>query len=280
MKASDEVEKEEPKEVEKEVETSTSNEEPVEEEKQEKPKTTKFQKRIDDLTFERREAERQRDEYYRVAQQAVEENKTLREQAKNFSEIGTKEMEGHINSEIEASKEAYRRAYEEGDADKIIAAQQKMIDASTRRTDLNQLKQYSDQSKVQNDYSQSLAPPPNTKAVSWAGRNPWFNKDMIMTNAAYTIHDELIKSGIQGDTDEYYEKLDSRIQQEFPHKFASEEMTEQKPTTVTKPLVTPAGNQSPKKSRKVKLTPSQVAVAKRLGVPLEEYAKQFVALNN
>ena len=280
VKASDEVEKEEPKEVEKEVETSTSNEEPVEEEKQEKPKATKFQKRIDDLTFERREAERQRDEYYRVAQQAVEENKNLREQAKNFSEIGTKEMEGHINSEIEASKEAYRRAYEEGDADKIIAAQQKMIDASTRRTDLNQLKQYSDQSKVKNDYSQSLAPPPNTKAVAWAGRNPWFNSDMIMTNAAYTIHDELIKSGIQGDTDEYYEKLDSRMQQTFPHKFASEEMTEQKPTTVTKPLVTPAGNQSPKKSRKVKLTPSQVAVAKRLGVPLEEYAKQFVALNN
>ena len=103
VKASDEVDKE-PKEVEKEVETSTSNEEPVEEEKQEKPKATKFQKRIDDLTFERREAERQRDEYYRVAQQAVEENKTLREQAKKFSEIGTQEMEGHIKSEIEASR--------------------------------------------------------------------------------------------------------------------------------------------------------------------------------
>ena len=187
-------------------------EEPVEEpaeEEQEKPKSTKFQKRINDLTFERREAERQRDEYYKVAQQAVEENKNLREQAKNFSEIGTKEMEGHIKSQIESSQEAYKRAYEEGDADKIIAAQQKMIDASTRRTDLNQLKQYSDQSKVQSDFAQSVPPPPNTKAVAWAGRNTWFNKDMVMTNAAYTVHDEIIKSGIQGDTDEYYQQLDN-----------------------------------------------------------------------
>jgi Pyruvate/2-oxoacid:ferredoxin oxidoreductase gamma subunit len=282
VKTSEEAVKEEPKDA-----TPSSYEpeqveaeEPVQEEKQEKQKPTKFQKRIDDLTFERREAERQRDEYYNVAQRAVEENKKLREQAKNFSEIGTKEMEGHINSEIESSKEAYKRAYEEGDADKIIAAQQKMIEASTRRTDLNQLKQYSDQSRFDNDYAQSVPPPPNNKAVQWAGKNTWFNKDMVMTNAAYTIHDELIKSGIQGDTDEYYQQLDARIQQEFPHKFASEQMTEQKPTTVAKTLVTPAGNQSPKKSRKVKLSPRPVAVAKRLGVPLEEYAKQFVALNN
>ena len=263
-------------------ETQEEVQEEVPEEKEAKPKPTKFQKRIDDLTHRQREAERQRDEYYKVATQTMEENKLLREQTKRFGEIGTKEMEGHINSEMEASKEAYRRAYEEGDADKIIDAQQKMIDASSRRGELSQLKQVSDQSKDNRAYDRSIPPPPNSKAVEWAGRNSWFNSDMVMTNAAYTIHDELIKSGVNGDTEAYYEQLDARLKQEFPHKFSSDEVTEQKTEskTVTQTLVTPAGNQSPKKSRKVKLTPSQVAVAKRLGVPLEEYAKQFVALNN
>ena len=103
-----------------------------------------------------------------------------------------------------------------------------------------------------------------------------------MTNAAYTIHDELIKKGVRGDSDAYYDQLNERIQQEFPHKFPSDEIvtSQKKDSTVSSPLVTPAGNQSPRKSRKVKLSPSQVAVANRLGVPLEEYAKQFVALNN
>jgi hypothetical protein len=210
----------------------------------------------------------------------MEENKVLREQSKKFGEIGTTEMEGRIKSDIDSAKIAYKQAYEEGDADKIIEAQQKMIDASSRRGELSQLKQVSDQSQVVNDFDRSIPPPPNGKAVEWAGKNPWFNKDMVMTNAAYTIHDELIKSGYSGDSAEYYDKLDTRIKEEFPHKFASEQMTDQKSVSnVSQTLVTPAGNQSPKKSRKVKLTPSQVAVAKRLGVPLEEYAKQFVALN-
>ena len=157
-----------------------------------------------------------------------------------------------------------------------------MIDASSRRGELNQLKRVSDQSEVRNDFDRSIPPPPNGMAVEWAGKNSLFNKNMVMTNAAYTIHDELIKSGYNGDSQEYYDKLDSRIKEEFPHKFTSDDtMTDQKSTSnVNQSLVTPAGNQSPKKSRKVKLSPSQVAVAKRLGVPLEEYAKQFVALNN
>lgn len=261
------------------VEEKPEVEEQEQEEKAEKPKTPKFQKRIDDLTYSMREAERQRDEYYKVAQKAMEENKRLSEQAKKFGEIGTQEMEGRIKSEMDSAENLYKKAYEEGDAEKIVAAQRQMIDASSRRSELAQLKQASDQSQVDNAFDQSVPPPPNTKAVAWAGQNPWFNKDMIMTNAAYTIHDELIRQGVKGDTDEYYEKLDTRIKEEFPHKFVSEEKTDQKPKSVTQTVVTPAGNQSPKKSRKVKLTPSQVAVAKRLGVPLEEYAKQFVALN-
>ena len=128
-----------------------------------------------------------------------------------------------------------------------------------------------------------LNAPPNTKAVEWASRNPWFNRDMVMTNVAYTIHDDIVRGGVQVDSDEYYDTLDSRLRRELPHKFSEEETDKPKETqkrVSQQPMVTPAGNQVANKSRKVRLTPSQVAVANRLGVSLEDYAKEFVALNN
>ena len=281
---SEEKEEESKKQPEPEVVPEVEAEEaPAEALVEDKPKrSTKFQKRIDDLTKKQREAERQRDEYYNVAVKTMEDNKKLRDQATQFGKFGTNEMEARIKSEIDGATSAYKAAYEEGDADKIIAAQTRMIDAATQRGKLAEMKQASDQSEKQQSLDQSIPPPPNTRAVEWAEQNPWFNRDMVMTNAAYTIHDELIKKGVRGDSDAYYDQLNERIQQEFPHKFPSDEIvtSQKKDSTVSSPLVTPAGNQSPRKSRKVKLSPSQVAVANRLGVPLEEYAKQFVALNN
>ena len=245
------------------------------------PKKGKFQKRIDDLTKRQREAERQRDEYYKVANQILEENKKLREQAQSFTKFGATEMESRIESDIKNAETAYKSAYEEGDAEKIVEAQRKMIDAATQRGKLDQVKQASDPSHYESKVP-DLVPPPNSRAVEWAGRNPWFNNDMVMTNAAYTIHDELMKTGVTADSEDYYAQLDLRLAKEFPHKLSSEQTTQQKDSnaTNTQTVVTPAGNQSPHRSRKVRLTPSQVAVANRLGVPLEEYAKQFVALNN
>tara|TARA_Y100000401_G_scaffold4905_2_gene3419 strand:+ start:174 stop:1034 length:861 start_codon:yes stop_codon:yes gene_type:complete len=267
--------------VEKEEEVSEEIEQQEEVQVEEKPKKqSKFQKRIDDLTHKQREAERQRDEYYKVAQQVVEENKKLREQAQSNIKFGAEEMEGRLKSEIESANKEFKKAYEEGDADKIMEAQQKMIEASTQKTKLEQVKQYSDPSNFDESSSPTVVPPPNSKAVEWANENPWFNKDMVMTNAAYTIHDELVKSGVQGDSEDYYSKLDERIRSEFPHKFPDGKTTHQKNNVSNQTLVTPAGNQASTKSRKVRLSPSQVQVANRLGVPLEEYAKQFVALNN
>ena len=279
-KSKKEPEPEPEPEAEEEVEETQPEAEASEDEKPKK--STKFQKRIDDLTRKQREAERQRDEYYNVAVKTMDENKKLRERTAQIGKFGTDEMEARIKSEIESATSAYKSAYEEGDADKIVEAQTRMIDASTQRGKLAEMRQASDQSGSTRPPDPSIPPPPNSRAVEWAERNSWFNKDMVMTNAAYTIHDEIVKSGVHGDSDAYYDQLDARIKQEFPHKFSSgENVTDQKSSqNVNQTLVTPAGNQSPRKSRKVKLSPSQVAVAKRLGVPLEEYAKQFVALNN
>jgi len=249
------------------------------EEKKGQPNKTKYQRRIDDLIAKQREAERQRDEYYHVATKVLGENKDLRKKAGDFGKFGSAEFENRINSETEAAKMAYKKAYEEGDADKILEAQQKMIQAESARNQVGQIKRAADQVSVEQDYN--IAPPPNDKAVEWAERNSWFNKDMVMTNAAYTIHDELLKSGVQADTEEYYGRLDSRLKSEFPHKFSDEIAETPRENNVSRqPVVTPAGGKVSNKSRKVRLSPSQVAVAQRLGVPLEDYAKEFVALNS
>ena len=127
---------------------------------------------------------------------------------------------------------------------------------------------------------QQLAPPPDSRAVEWANKNKWFNSNRVMTSAAYAIHDEVISQGIKPDTnpDTYYETVDKRMREEFPQYFSEEPSDSSSRKTVTN-VVTPGGNQSGR-SKKVRLSPSQVAVANRLGVPLEEYAKQFVALEN
>ena len=264
--------------VEESVETETvETEETPEveaEQKAETKKPTKYQKRIDELTHRQREAERQRDEYYNVAKKVMDENNKLRQQSKSFSSISANEMEHRINADIENAKTAYKKAYEEGDADKIVEAQEKMVKAASQTSDLNKMKDYANPKNFEQQELPVVAPAPDQKAVQWAANNSWFNQDMIMTNAAYAIHDELVKKGITAESENYYEMIDRRMREEFPNTFGD---TSTPKSTEHSTVVTPGGNQTGK-SRKVRLTPSQVAVANRLGVPLQEYAKQFAAL--
>lgn len=238
-------------------------------------KPSKFQKRIDDLVHKQREAERQRDEYYKVAQKVMEENNKLRTEAQEFSATSVTEMEARIEADIEKAKADYKSAYEDGDADRIIDAQDRMLKASTQTSKLEAMRS---RAAPENYEEQApIAPPPDSKAVEWASRNNWFNQDKVMTNAAYAIHDEIVQQGITPDHDSYYDTIDRRMREEFPHKFTGGNTDNRSSKNVTT-VVTPGGNESGR-SKKVRLSPSQVAVAKRLGVPLEEYAKQFVALD-
>lgn len=238
-------------------------------------KPSKFQKRIDDLVHKQREAERQRDEYYKVAQKVMDENNRLRTEAQEFSATSVTEMEARIEADIEKAKADYKSAYEDGDADRIIDAQDRMLKASTQTSKLEAMRS---RAAPENYEEQApIAPPPDSKAVEWASRNNWFNQDKVMTNAAYAIHDEIVQQGITPDHDNYYDTIDRRMREEFPHKFTGGNTDNRSSKNVTT-VVTPGGNESGR-SKKVRLSPSQVAVAKRLGVPLEEYAKQFVALD-
>lgn len=245
----------------------------------EKPrKQSKTQKRIDDLVFKQREAERQRDEYYKVATRMIEENNSLRNKAKEFSASSAEEMEGRVNAELEQAKAAYRKAYEEGDADNILDAQDRMMKANAQTIRLEDVKKKADPANFEAEQP-ALTPPPDMRAVEWANNNPWFNSDKVMTNAAYAIHDEIVQRGITPEHENYYETINSRMREEFPHKFKDGASDQSISKSSVTQVVTPGGNELGR-SKKVRLSPSQVAVANRLGVPLEEYAKQFVALDS
>lgn len=267
----EETEEETPK-AEAQVQGDDSGEE-VEASGQNK-KSSKFQKRIDDLVHKQREAERQRDEYYKVAQKVMDENNSLRKKAQEFSTSSVTEMEARIEADMEKAKADYKKAYEEGDSDRLVEAQERMFKATSKTGELDSMRRQA----APENYKEldPLAPPPDQRAVEWASRNSWFNSDSVMTNAAYAIHDEVVKRGIEVSSDAYYEAIDRRMREEFPHKFQNE--AQDMPSSNRNTVVTPGGNESGR-SKKVRLSPSQVAVAKRLGVPLEEYAKQFVALD-
>jgi hypothetical protein len=242
-------------------------------------KSSKFQKRIDDLVHKQKEAERQRDEYYKVAQRVMDENNSLRTTAKEFSNTSVSEMEARITSDIDKATSDFKKAYEEGEADKLVEAQKRLIQASSQTGKLDNLKQ-----QAAPEYYEPhapIAPPPDTKAVDWARQNPWFERDRVMTNAAYAIHDEVVSTGVEISSDRYFDLINQRMREEFPHKFTGsvQDTSDQPRKGTATSVVTPGGNQTGR-SKKVRLSPSQVAVAKRLGVPLEEYAKQFVALEN
>ena len=243
----EETEEETPK-AEAQVQEDDSGQE-VESSEQPK-KVSKFQKRIDDLVHKQREAERQRDEYYKVAQRVMDENNSLRNAAQEFSTTSVTEMEARISADIEKAKTDYRKAYEDGDADKIIEAQERMIKASSQTNRLDQMRQRSAPENYQ--APEPIAPPPDSRAVEWASRNSWFNKDMVMTNAAYAIHDDVVKSGVQPSSDAYYEAIDSRMREEFPHKF-KEEVTDS-PSPSRNTVVTPGGNESGRSKKSPTLT--------------------------
>jgi hypothetical protein len=197
-----------------------------------------------------------------------------------LSEYGTR-----LQTQTEAAKRAYKEAYEAGDPDRMAEAQMAMSNLAIEQQRYNNAKARADQDqRLQTQRAQApqqqapaAATPqpqqakPDPKAQGWAQKNTWFGEDRVMTTAAFAIHQGLIEDeGFDPQSDEYYTELDKRMRREFPHKFQS-----QKSGGGTQ--VASAGSSASRSTkqgrRTVKLTPSQVAIAKKLNVPLEEYAK-------
>ena len=237
------------------------------------------QKRIAKLTRKMREAERQREEAVAFADAVNKQKSELEGRLSKLDKSYTSEFESRVKNSMVAAKQALKTAIESQDVDGQIAAQEQIANLTMDAARLNAMK-VAEESKPKEvnvtpqQTKQSAQTDPMAEA--WATENPWFGNDSAMTYTAFDIHKQLVeKEGFDPKSREYYEEVDKRIRVEFPHKF---DKIEDNTTERAKPVqnVASAKRSASTKGRKtVKLTPSQVAIAKRLGVPLEEYAKQL-----
>ena len=239
-------------------------------------------KRIAKLTKKMREAERQREAAIDYARKIQVEKESLAGRLTKLDTGFVSEMERRIQSSMESAAAKLAQARSDGDIKAEIAAQTeisklgyeeaKLLDIKARQSEAKEIEpkvQLNQQQAVQQE--QPINPDP--KAQNWAGKNTWFGQDEAMTYTAFGLHKKLVEEeGYDAQSDEYYTEIDKRIRLEFPHKFDKIATTE----TIRPTQVVASAKRSVKPGRKtVRLTPSQVAIAKKLGVPLEEYAKQL-----
>ena len=245
------------------------------------------QKRIAKLTKKWREAERQKDEALNYAKSVITEKEKAEQKLSKMEPSFLKTTEEGIKSGLEAAKAQLVKARESGDINAEVEAQSliseyaykqaKFVEAKTQQEEYNKQKEKEVRTPEINLNRQSAAQgTPDPKAEAWANKNSWFGQDTAMTYTAFDLHKKLTEQeGFDPSSDEYYSEIDKRIRLEFPHKFDTNKSETGEITT--KPVQTVASaKRSTNTGRKtVRLTPSQVAIAKKLGVPLEEYAKQL-----
>jgi hypothetical protein len=231
-------------------------------------------------------ADRERQEAIRFAQQIAEENKKLKTTLESGESTYIETLKNALESELALAKESYRKAYDTGETESIIEAQQKMNDAQFR---LSQAKQYEPRFKsaLQDDKNPVYIPQneqplfkPDDKALKWQEKNEWFGSDEEMTSLALGLHEKLVRSGISPTSDEYYRRIDSTMQKRFPEHFGDATLDEETPAQRTKPstVVAPATRSTAPK--KVRLTKTQVALAKKFGLTPEQYARETLKLEN
>ena len=240
------------------------------------------QKRIAKLTRKMREAERQKEEAIQYAQQVKTDADKLKTRFSNLDKSYTEEFEKRVTTNLEAAKAKLASAITNADPEAQAQAQLELAELASDNTRLATLKAAFENKPEEPVATQTPAArtpqpaAPDPRADAWAAKNTWFGTDNAMTYTAFDIHKTLIEEGYDANTgaEEYYKEIDKRIRLEFPHKFGNNESTTSEPVQ----NVASARRSAGKGRRKtVKLTPSQVAISKRLGVPLEEYAKQLAA---
>jgi len=258
----------------------------VPEETEQGQEVGKAQKRINELTKKMRTAEKREKEAIRVAQQIQTESQGLKARMEQLDKGYIEQFGKSLEIETNQAEATLKRAIEVGDSDTIVSAQRQLNELSGRSQQLQMAQQrkkqeaevahFREQSDAAQQQMQQQVPQqpqqqvrrPDAKAEDWATRNSWFGQDDALTFAAFGIHKTLVEDeGFDPQEDSYYNELDRRLQTEFPQKLGSSRRPAQTVAGVNR-----AGNASGR-SRRVKLTQTQVAIAKKLGVPLEEYAK-------
>jgi len=246
------------------------------------------QGRIKKLTEKYRKEERDRQEAVRVAQQLLEENQKLKGRVTQLDSGYLDQYGARAEAQVAAARQAYREAYEAADTDKIVAAQEALSRAIADQDRYNLAKERAARSSKSADRleqqtpdraqyqqyqqpQQPQQPQVDPKAQTWAEKNTWFGQDEVMTYAAFGVHRKLVEEeGFDPQSEEYYSEVDRRMRAEFPQKFKAERKTGGAQVA----SASSSASRSTKQGRRsVKLSPSQIAIARKLNVPLEEYAK-------
>jgi len=237
------------------------------------------QNRIKKLTEKYRHEQRDKEEAVRLSQELKKENEELAKRVKALDTGYLSEYGTRLESQTEAAKRMLKEAYEAGDSDKLADAQQLISNIAVEQNRYNTAKARADsqanaqpQQQQQQQQPVQQRPQPDPRAVAWKDENTWFGTDRVMTAAAMAVHSQLTEEeGFDPNTDEYYTEIDKRLRQELPQKFPGTKKSG------GGSQVASAGNSASRSTkqgrRSVKLSHSQVAIAKKLGVPLEEYAK-------
>ena len=257
-------------------------EEPKDEKKEELEKYSEgVQKRISKLTRKMREAERQKEEAVVYAQSVKRDKEDLESKFSRLDKSYVSEFESRVKTNMKAAKQALKTAIESQDVDGQVTAQEQIATLTMDAARLNALKIAETSKPKEKDvkitpqqYRPQVTPDP--KAEDWATKNTWFGNDSAMTYTAFDIHKKLVdEEGFDPKSNDYYNEVDKRIRLEFPHKFGKMEGTSTEREKPSQNVALAKRSALTGRRKTVKLTPSQVAIAKRLGVPLEDYAKQL-----
>ena len=279
VEVTEEKKEEAPKEL---IQEETTKEETPKQESELDEYSEGVKKRIAKLTKRMRESERQRDEATKYAQSVLREQKSLKERLSKLDTGYVSEMESRITSSLEAAKSKLKQAREDGSIETEIEAQKEIAKLGYEEARLADMKisQEAEKKKIESNKQQpniqqerSQTPKPDPRATEWAEQNAWFGKDNAMTYTAFDLHRKLVEEeGYDPQSEDYYGELDRRIKLEFPHKFGNNTEQSTKPTQTVASATRNVKRGTGRKT--VRLTQSQVAIAKKLNVPLEEYAKQ------
>ena len=276
-----EVEKEEPKKVEPEVKKVEPEVKKVEPKELEGIQTKGAEKRIRQLIKQRKEKE---EEVSRLIKQNEELSSKLNNTQKEFTNISKLNLdatEKQLKDKLELARNAYTTAHQDGDADKILKAQEFLNDAQNDLKSVGATKmqfkepevQASQQQVQQPQYQQQ--PTPDPKAQSWAEKNDWFGEDKIRTAAALAIDADLKEEGFNPTDDDYYTEVDNRLKEAFPHRYKDEPVEETRKQETSPAQVVAGGTRStPSSKNKVKLTKEDVRLANKWNIPLEQYAQE------
>jgi hypothetical protein len=246
-----------------------------------KKKLLQLKKLAHDERREKDQALREHHEALALAQRVIEENKRLKNSVNENEKSILLSVTKAVELELEKAKEDYKKAYESGDTDRVIDAQQKLTELSMKQDKVRNFKPTPLQIEepVVQMRQQAQAPRPDPTAVDWQQRNSWFGDDDEMTSLALGLHEKLKKEGVVVSSPEYYKRIDNTMRQRFPEKFETEiEDKSERSTVRPSTVVAPATRST--SSKKIRLTTSQLSIAKKLGLTNEQYAQAVLKMES